>query len=157
MANTPQSSSRKPNCTTVADRFHADAFEVCRAGSMVALHCYTRRGEIVLTVSEAEFLKTARGAKDSNGLPWRELQDPKQREQIILADVAAIEAKKRVRAPRVCHVPQFELVEKQKQAGSPLSYRILCDQAGVPEASFYSWRSRMGLAGTSKRNMEAVA
>lgn len=158
MASTPESSSKKPNCTAVADRFHADAFAVCRQGSIVALHVYTRQGEIIVTVAEGEFLREARGATDHNGNPWRELLDPKQRDEVLQADVAQISAEKSQRQPSQ-FTPEVEqkffAIEKKKLAGSPLSFRILCDEAGVSSAAFYSWRVRTGRALARAEPLEA--
>lgn len=56
--------------TDVVQRAHAQALDVTAAGDLVALHCRTSRGTVVVTVALVDFLAAARGPRDANGRPW---------------------------------------------------------------------------------------
>lgn len=54
----------------VIQREHAQALSVATAGELVALHCHTASGTIVVTVPLVVFQAAARGERDGNGRPW---------------------------------------------------------------------------------------
>lgn len=58
--------------TDVVGRLHAQALDVTTAGELVALHCHTAKGTVVVTVAMPVFATAARGPRDGNGRPWPE-------------------------------------------------------------------------------------
>lgn len=80
--------SARPKVTDTIARHVAYAFDVCRAGSLVAMHCHTAHGGVIIHFDEAEFELKARGRRDSNGNPWRGLR-PVNGDALVKADAAA--------------------------------------------------------------------
>lgn len=82
--------------TEVCARFHAGCIDVCKEGSVVALHFSTPQGVVVITAELREFVQKLRGARDHIGNPLPTPEDLVVR-QIEPATVAVLES-----PPRVC-------------------------------------------------------
>jgi hypothetical protein len=66
---------RRGNVTEIIGRHEARSFDICRAGPLVAIHAHTSQGTVVITLGEREFVQKARGRIDSNGNPFRSLEE----------------------------------------------------------------------------------
>jgi len=64
-----------PRVTDILGRYHVSNFSVCREGTVIALHLGTPKGTIIGVMTEKEFTKAARGDVDSNGVPFRPIEE----------------------------------------------------------------------------------
>ena len=62
------------NCTKITARYVAGSLDVCRVGSLVALHFATGEGTIIIRMRERDFVKGARSPTDYHGHPFRTLE-----------------------------------------------------------------------------------
>lgn len=67
--------STRRNPTKLTGIFDAGSIAVCKADDKVALHIYTTDGEILVRMSERNFVASCRGPRDANGNPLRAFQD----------------------------------------------------------------------------------
>lgn len=76
----PLTSSTKQNSASVSrsrvvdvvQRIAAQGFAVTTAGDLVAVHCYTARGTVIVTGPLVAFVGAARAERDANGRPFAE-------------------------------------------------------------------------------------
>ena len=129
-----------PRFTGVRGAFEAGSIFVCRAADRVAVHFGTRSGRFVFIVSEKKFLRACRGEVDSNGVPFRSLEEIEARpedDDAALAEPA--ESAPAHHVARLTTATGCALAWEYCLADLTIAAADAAARAGVTRGSFTNW------------------
>lgn len=134
-------SATRRRCTATVGRAHANALAVCKFGQLIALHCATAAGEIIITVDEADFNAACRGPRDHNGNPFTAPV-----EHIKPADLPPPPDRpkwRRKRSPEYVAAMQ-RILAVYEQSDLPVgAIKAACAREGMTVANFHAWRTSL--------------
>lgn len=143
-----QNSSLK-RITGITAIYAAGSVDVCRDGAKVALHIYTTEGEVLVRMSERNFIFSFRGIVDANGNPFRSLEqiDTAKRREDEAASLSAPAPVEPSRASRHAKVTGdrlrlfeevFAIAESPHERGA---IKAACRARSISYSSLMSWRN----------------
>jgi hypothetical protein len=148
----PGAFSTRKFVTGIIAIHHAGSIAVCREGSKVAMHIATPNGEVLVHVSEREFILGCRRECDHNGNPFRTLHQITV-ETRQAAEAAALPPPDRTAfgsssRPRRSISPEtlarYEeiaaIAEAQRESRQRGAIAKACRDHGVNYANFNAWR-----------------
>lgn len=146
----PAATSRT-NPTKLREKFDAGSAAVCTIPGKVAIHLYTTEGEILVHMRERDYLRSFRGSRDHNGVPFRtleQLDEAKRREEEAASLPPPVEKPKQIRpyAPRKSRLSDGVIALMQQIYAIDLAphrrgaIAEACRHRGVAAAQYYSWR-----------------